>query len=447
MVNRRREPPSRPPLFAGGNGIDVRKTAAGQFFQSTSEIDRHAARVRLLSLFAGPQPRLDLPVPPSLPPRLLERIFYSEAGSSLLLLAATVAALVWANSAWEPAYQHLWQVPLTLGAGPFSISESLHFWVNEGLMAVFFLAVGLEIRREFIEGDLRSLRMAALPVVSAVGGVVVPALIYLALNSDSQVRRGWAIPTATDIAFAIAVFALLRRAAPPGLRALLLAIAVVDDIVAIVVIAVFYADGIGIGGLGIAGAATAAGLLLRVIGSRWVFLYALPGVAIWVGLLRSGVHPALAGVILGLLPPKGAALHAEHAIRPWVVFGIMPVFALANAGVTIHALALDLPTVIRLAGGIAVALVIGKPLGIILAAVIGVKIGWCALPPGVDMRRFAVVGFLGGIGFTMSLFVCNLAFTGELLATAKLAVLVGSSLAAIGGLVVGRSILGDREPL
>jgi len=382
---------------------------------------------------------LSAPSPPQ--PRLLARIVYSEAGSSLLLLAATVAALLWANSSWEPAYRHLWEVPLTLGAGQFSISEPLHFWINEGFMAVFFLAVGLEIRREFIEGDLRSFKMAALPLVSALGGVVMPALIYLALNSDPQVRRGWAIPTATDIAFAIAVFALLRRRAPPGLRALLLAIAVVDDIVAIVVIAFFYADGIGIGGLGIVGAATAAGLLLRVIGSRWAILYALPGVAIWVGLLRAGVHPALAGVILGLLLPRGSALHAEHALRPWVVFGIMPLFALANAGVTVHALTLDLSTAIRLAGGIAVALVVGKPLGIILAAAIGVKLRWCALPPGVDLRRFSVVGFLGGIGFTMSLFVCNLAFANELLATAKLAVLVGSTLAAIGGLLVGRSIL------
>ena len=349
--------------------------------------------------------------------------------------------MLWANSYWEPAYQRLWEVPLTLGAGPLSFSASLHFWINEGLMAVFFLAVGLEIRRELVEGDLRSLKMAALPVVAALGGVVVPALIYLALNSDAQVRRGWAIPTATDIAFAIAVFSSLGRRAHPTLRALLLAIAVIDDIVAILVIAFFYADGIGIGGLAIAGAATVAGLLLRGIGSRWVILYALPGAAIWIGLLHAGVHPALAGVILGLLLPGGGAHRTEHAIRPWVVFGIMPLFALANAGVTLHALTLDLPTAMRLAGGIALALVLGKPLGIILAAATGVKLGWCALPPGVDLRRFCVVGFLGGIGFTMSLFVCNLAFAGELLATAKLAVLIGSTLAAFGGLAVGRAIL------
>jgi NhaA family Na+:H+ antiporter len=382
---------------------------------------------------------LSQPPPPK--PRLLERIFHSEAGSSLLLLAATIVALLWANSPWEPAYQRLWELPLSFGAGELSISGSLHFWVNEGLMAIFFLAVGLEIHREFVEGDLRSLKMAALPLVSALGGVVMPALIYLALNSDAQVRRGWAIPTATDIAFAVAVFSLLRRRAQPALRALLLAIAVIDDIVAILVIAFFYADGIGIGGLAIAGVGTGAGLLLRVIGSRWAILYAVPGAVIWIGLLHAGVHPALAGVILGLLMPGGSAGHMEDAIRPWVVFVIMPLFALANAGVTLHALTLDLPTAARLASGIALALVIGKPLGIILAAAIGMKLGWCALPAGVDLRRFAIVGFLGGIGFTMSLFVCNLAFSDELLAIAKLAVLIGSTLAAVGGLVVGRSIL------
>jgi NhaA family Na+:H+ antiporter len=399
-------------------------------------------RVRLRSQFAGPQSaRPDLSATPSPKSRLLDRIFYSEAGSSLLLLAATVAALLWANSPWELAYKHLWEVPLTLGAGQLAISQSLHFWVNEGLMAVFFLAVGLEIHREFIDGDLRSLKIAALPLVSALGGVVIPALIYLALNTDAQVRRGWAIPTATDIAFALAVFSFLRRRGPAALRALLLAIAVIDDIVAILVIAFFYSDGISSGGLAIAAAGIGAGLLLRVIGSRWAVLYALPGAAIWIGLLRAGLHPALAGVLLGLLMPGGSAVHAEDAIRPWVVFGIMPLFALANAGVTLHALTLDLATAIRLAAGIVVALVLGKPLGIILAAAMGVRLGWCALPPGVDLRRFCVVGFLGGIGFTMSLFVCNLAFDNELLATAKLAVLVGSTLAAIGGLVVGRWIL------
>jgi NhaA family Na+:H+ antiporter len=382
----------------------------------------------------------------SVPPRagLLARIFQSHAGGSLLLLAATILALLWANSPWEAGYHRLWEISLTVGTGGRSFSQSLHFWINEGLMAVFFLAVGLEIRREFIEGDLRSLRMAALPLAAALGGVVLPAAIYLACNSDPLVRRGWAIPTATDIAFAIAVFSFLGPRAPSALRALLLAIAVIDDIVAILVIAFFYADGIEIVGVGIAAAGVVMGLLLRRVRSSWAaVLYVLPGVVIWGGLQQAGIHPALTGVILGLLLPKVSAGRVEHAIGPWVTSAIMPLFALANAGVTLHTLTLDLPSSARLAVGIVLALVVGKPLGIILTAALSVRLGWCELPRGVDMRRFAVIGFLGGIGFTMSLFVCNLAFPGNgYLATAKLAVLSGSTLAAGVGLLMGRRILG-----
>jgi Na+:H+ antiporter, NhaA family len=377
------------------------------------------------------------------PPRttFVARFFHSEAAGGLLLLSATIAALLWANSPWSEGYQQLWEIPLRLGAGRLALSQSLHFWINEGLMAIFFLSVGLEIRREFLEGDLRSLRMASLPLAAALGGVVVPALIYLVCNPDPPVRRGWAIPTATDIAFAIAMFSFLGRRAPSALRALLLAIAVIDDIVAILVIAFFYATGINAGGLGIAAAGTVAGVVFRSIESRWSLFYVLPGIAIWVGLLQAGVHPALTGVILGLLMPGVSAHRVERAIGPWVVFGIMPLFALANAGVTLHALTLDLPAASRLAGGIALALLVGKPLGIIAAAAVSVRLGWCELPRGIDLQRFAVIGFLGGIGFTMSLFVCNLAFSNEYLATAKLAVLLGSTLAALGGLLIGRSIL------
>jgi NhaA family Na+:H+ antiporter len=373
---------------------------------------------------------------------LLARVGKSKGLESLLLLSATIAALLWANSPWEGSYEALWASPLRVGAGGWYFSQSLHFWVNEGLMAVFFLSVGLEIREEFLEGDLRSFRLAALPLAAALGGVILPALIYLACNWDPVLRRGWAIPTATDIAFAIAVFSFLGRHAPSALRVLLLAIAVIDDIIAILVIAFFYADGIAIGGLGIAAAGTVVALLLRRAPARWAAVYLLPSIAIWIGLLQAGVHPALTGVLIGLLLPRGAARWAERRVDPWVVFGIMPLFALANAGVTVHTLTLDLPVAARLAGGIVIALLVGKPLGIILTAALSVRLGWCALPRDIDLRRFAVVGFLGGIGFTMSLFVCNLAFSDEYLATAKLAVLLGSTLAAIGALTVGRAILG-----
>ena len=365
----------------------------------------------------------------------------SQAFESLLLLLATVAALIWANSPWASAYEHLWEARLSLGAGGFFLAESLHFWVNEALMAVFFLTVGLEIRAEFLDGDLRSFKKAALPLAAALGGVVLPAVIYLALNPDPRVRPGWAIPTATDIAFALAVFTFLGRSAPSGLRALLLAIAVIDDIVAILVIAFFYAQGIEATGLAIAAAGVGGSLLLRRVDSRWAVLYALPSIAIWIGLLRAGVHPALTGVIVGLLLPGTPAHWVEQKVGPWVVLGIMPLFALANAGVRLHALTLDAPIAARLAGGIILALLVGKPLGIILTAALGVKLGWCELPRGIDLRSFAVIGCLGGVGFTMSLFVCNLAFSDEYLATAKLAVLLGSTLAASGGLMAGRTIL------
>jgi Na+:H+ antiporter, NhaA family len=369
------------------------------------------------------------------------RIVRAEAIGSLLLLGTTIVALLWANSPWQEDYQRVWETPVPLAVATLTLTKSLHFWIDEGLMTLFFLSVGLEIREEFLEGDLRSIRMAALPMAAALGGVVVPALMYLAVNSDPLTRNGWAIPTATDIAFAIAVFSFLGRHAPPGLRALLLAIAVIDDIVAILVIAFFYATGIGVGGLAIAIAGAIAGLLLRNSGARWPILYALPGVAIWAGLLQAGVHPALTGVVLGLLMPANAAHRIGRAISPWVVVVIMPVFALANAGVTLQALTLEPAAAARFASGIVVALIIGKPVGIILVTAICVRLGWCELPRNVDLRSFAVIGLLGGIGFTMSLFVCNLAFDGAYLATAKLAVLFGSTLAAVAGLVAGRALL------
>jgi NhaA family Na+:H+ antiporter len=345
----------------------------------------------------------------------------------LFLLGATVTALIWANSPWQSGYEHF--------------RESLHFWVNDVLMAVFFLGVGLEIRHEFVEGDLRSLKMAALPLVAALGGVVVPAAVYLASNADPVLRSGWAIPTATDIAFAVAVFGFVGPRAPSALRALLLAIAVVDDIVAILVIAVFYAEGIAMGGLGIATAGVVFGIALRRIPRGWAVLHVVPASMLWFGLWRAGVHPALTGVVAGLLLPSALARSVGNRVDPWVVFVIMPLFALVNAGVAVQSLTLDWTTTARLAGGIVVALVVGKPVGIILSALLGVRLGWCELPRGVDFRRFAVIGLLGGIGFTMSLFVCNLAFTGDYLATAKLAVLLGSTLAAIGGLLAARVVL------
>jgi NhaA family Na+:H+ antiporter len=284
--------------------------------------------------------------------------------------------------------------------------------------------------------------------VAALGGVVAPALIYLAVNDDAAVRRGWAIPTATDIAFAIGVLTLLGKRIAPALRVLLLALAIADDIVAILIIAFFYAEGVALVGLGIAGAGVVAILLLRTKAVRSVVPYLICGGVLWLGLLEAGLHPALAGVLLGLLAPislpeergehVSAAECLEDALHAWAAFAIMPLFALANAGVNIGGVTFDSATSLRLAVGIVLELVVGKPLGIIIAAAIAVRAGWCVLPPDVTWRGIALIGCLGGIGFTMSIFIATLAFPdAQLLAAAKLAVLIASLIAGTGGLLIG----------
>lgn len=365
---------------------------------------------------------------------------------------------------------HLWETPVGFGVGALTFTQTLHFWVNDGLMTIFFLLVGLEIRREIYDGALTTLRAAALPMAAACGGVLVPALIYLAVNASPGTARGWAIPTATDIAFAIGALTLLGARVAPGLRVFLLAIAIIDDIIAILIIAFFYSDGISAHGLGIAVAAFVAILALQRLGLQQTLPYAIPGAVMWGGLLSAGIHPALAGVILGLLTPVAArGIHArdrakrlqtsgevtpedaavlspvvrlQAALHPWVAFGIMPAFALANAGLNLSGLTFTAAGSTALALGIAAALVIGKPLGIVSGAMLCIKTGVCTYPAGVGVRGIAVVGCLGGIGFTMSIFVAALAFTEDsALMIAKLAVLIASGLAAILGLVLGYRLL------
>ena len=361
-----------------------------------------------------------------------------EAASGFVLLAAAAAALIWANSSASDSYQALWQLPLHFSVGRLRTDEPLRFWINDGLMTFFFLLVGLEIRRELHEGALSDLKQAALPAIAAFGGVLVPALIYTAFNANTSLWKGWAVPTATDIAFAVGVLALLGKRVPPALRVLLLAIAIIDDIVAILVIAFFYSHGLGIAGLLIAAAATTA--LAKL--SRSVVLSVVLASAIWGGLLWAGVHPALAGVIAGLLTPVSKALRVEHGLHPWVAFGIMPLFALSNAGVNVGQLNLHANTTLPLVAGVVVGLVVGKPLGILSATVLAVRLNWCALPAGVRYKHVAVVGCLGGIGFTMAIFVSQLAFGDAAnLMTAKVAILIGSTVAAIVGLMAGRVFL------
>jgi Na+:H+ antiporter, NhaA family len=423
----------------------------------------------------------------------LDRFLHTEALSGIVLLIATATALIWANSPAAHTYHELWEARVSLGVGTFSISQSVHFLVNDGLMTIFFLVVGLEIRREIHEGALATLRLAALPLAAALGGVLVPALIYSAINTEPVLRAGWAVPTATDIAFAVGVLALLGKAVPSNLRVLLLALAVIDDIAAVVVIALFYSEGVQVAGLAIAGLGIVLVLVFQRAGIRSALAYAVPGVIVWLGALQSGVHPTLAGVVLGLMTPvqlmrdreraradgarafdefcAGLSARDVHslpptlrlmrdvqrellppvtrvqmALHPWVAFVIMPMFALANAGISFSELDVSSPSARSVAVGIVAALVLGKILGIVLGSWMLVRTGLGELPHGVTWRSVALVGCLGGIGFTMAIFVAGLAFSdAQLLGAAKLGVLVASGLAGIIALSTGRFLL-RREP-
>jgi Na+:H+ antiporter, NhaA family len=324
----------------------------------------------------------------------------SAPSPGIALVVAAATALIWANSPWSSTYFRLWQLQLAVGSGHFILSRPLNFWISDGLMAFFFLLVGLEIRREMHDGALASTRAALLPVMAAMGGIIVPALLYVGFNREPPLRHGWVIPTATDIGFATGVLALLGRRITPSLRVLLLAIAVIDDIVAILLIAFFYSKG-----------------------------------------LNASVHPALAGVIIGLLMPMRLGQRISLRLHPWVAFGVMPLYAFANAGVSLHGLATASNLSMSLIFGVIGGLVIGKPLGITLSTVLCVRAGWCELPEGIDMKRVFVIGCIAGMGFTISIFVCHLAFVDQPLAAATLAVLIASAVAALIGLIAGRWLL------
>jgi Na+:H+ antiporter, NhaA family len=380
--------------------------------------------------------------------RPLQRFLQVEAASGIVLLAATAIALIWASSPWSQTYHALWHAPLRLGSE--LLSQPLHFWVNDALMIVFFLVVGLEVRREMHEGALSTLRLATLPIVAALGGVLIPALIFVCINPDPVLRNAWAVPTATDIAFAIGVLALLGRRIPAALRILLLAIAIIDDILAILIIALFYSSGIRMAGLLIAAAAIALVLVMQRLRIRSAFAYVVPGAIMWAGMLYAGIHPTLAGVILGLLTPatpigdeaSAPLARVENALHPWVAYAIIPIFALANAGVDLRGAADALTTSATLVWGVVIGLVLGKPLGIALMTWLCLKLRLGDLPSGVGAPGVLVVGALAGIGFTMAIFIANLAFSdAALLSATKLAILIASFGAALLGIALGVMLL------
>ncbi len=413
--------------------------------------------------------------------------FKTEAAGGVVLLGAALAALVWSNSPWAGTYAGAFSWRIAVGAGPFLLSKPLLLWINDGLMALFFFVVGLEIKREILVGELSTPRQALLPIAGALGGMAVPAALYAMINAGEAGAAGWGIPMATDIAFALGVLALLGNRVPPALKVFLAALAIVDDLGAVLIIAIFYSDGIRMGYLG-AGAGVLLGLvLLARLGMRTLGLYALCGAALWLFFLKSGIHPTVAGVLLAMTIPArvavegprflerarknlsefasetsrgrlltpsqheallgltGAAQGAsaplqrlEHALHPWVTFGVMPLFALANAGVT-----LDVGGTGSLWGpvtaGTAAGLLVGKPLGIVAGAYLAVRTRLSPMPNGAGWRTFAGVGCLAGIGFTMALFIAGLAFgEGEFLPQAKVGILGASALSGLTGYLILR---------
>ena len=394
-----------------------------------------------------------------------------EAASGILLLASTIAALICANSPWAESYHAIWNTPLSVGLGRFALTETRHEWINDGLMAVFFFLVGLEIKREVLVGELSSLRRAAFPLIAAFGGAILPALFYLSISHGGNTRRGWAIPMATDIAFVLGVLAILGKRVPVSLKIFVTALAIADDLIAVLVIAIFYGEPIhvisfaaGLGGVAICFGA-------NLLGVRNPAIYAVIGVFVWCAVLKSGVHATVAGVLVAFTIPartyvdresflkrarglldrfeaaaQGSAeacdaIHTmeyqleivqsplnriEHYLHPWVSFAIMPLFAFANSGVRILGnvtVAARHPAAL----GVAVGLFIGKPLGVWLSARMSLRFQLATAPPDLSWSSLFGAAWLCGIGFTMSLFIASLAFDdGNLLNMSKIGILAAS---------------------
>ncbi len=375
---------------------------------------------------------------------LINRILAYEATPGLLLMLAAVMALIANNSFFAPYYSGFLDIPIAIQIGPLEIAKPLLLWVNDGLMAIFFFLVGLEIKREVVEGRLSSFDRAAFPLIAAVGGIAVPALVFVGLNAGSpETLNGWAIPAATDIAFALGILALLGKGVPISLKVFLLAVAIIDDLAAIVIIAVFYTQGVSMAALAVSAVGLAALMILNRAGVLKLAPYVLIGLVMWAAVLKSGVHATLAGVLIAFTIPlrvpdgeKSPLKAAEHGLHPWVALLVLPVFAFANAGVSLEgispaALLAPLPL------GIALGLFIGKQIGVFAFAWMGVKSGLCRLPEGVTWHQVYGIACLTGVGFTMSLFIGTLAFdSAEHLNDVRLGVLLGSTLSALAGVAV-----------
>ncbi|HRI48030.1 MAG TPA: Na+/H+ antiporter NhaA [Ignavibacteriaceae bacterium] len=417
----------------------------------------------------------------------IQDFLHKEASGGILLILATLFALVWANSPFAESYHHLWHTYLTFQIGEFALKYSLHHWINDGLMVIFFFVVGLEIKRELLVGELSSVKKASLPIAAALGGMILPAIFYAILNNGTEGAPGWGIPMATDIAFVVGILALLGKRVPLALKIFVLALAIVDDIGAVLVIAIFYTAEISFVSLGLAGAILILLIIMNRMGVRNILIYTIVGLFLWLAFLKSGVHATVAGVLLAFTIPSSSrintkkfsketesllsqfeesgehgenvltnstrlsAIHKiemncekiltplqrfEHDLHPWVSFLIMPIFALANAGVSIGSgLGEALTHPISL--GIILGLFVGKQLGIFAFSWIAIKLQLAAKPEGVSWKKIYAASILAGIGFTMSLFIANLALgTEEMLNYAKVGILSASLISGIFGFVI-----------
>ncbi len=425
------------------------------------------------------------------PRSMLERFVHSATSGSVLLFGATVVALVWANSPWSVSYFALWKLPLSLGRRQL-FSMDLHHWIDDGLMVLFFLVVGLEIKREIVKGELSSFKQAALPIMAALGGMILPALIYFALNRSGLGAAGWGIPMATDIGFALGVLALLGKRIPSNLRVFMLALAIVDDVGAILVIAFFYTPQISLSALAVAGVLLAV-LVVVAMRQAPISVYVVVGFFFWAAVLSSGVHATIAGVILGLLAPikpkfrpeeladiaepllrnfrsqilsrdkssaeatlteldgllsgtDSIAERLERSVHPWVSFFVLPLFALASAGVALSTEQLKLASSSHIALGIFLGLLIGKSVGIVAFSYLAVRTKIAVMAEGLTWAGIVGVGILAGLGFTVALFISGLSFEEEaMVATAKVAVLAASLAAGSIGYIFLRFMLKDNS--
>ena len=377
-----------------------------------------------------------------MPIQIISKFFQLKSAAGILLLAAAIAAILVENSFLSDSYAKLLHTSVSINISDFGVDKDLHHWINDGLMAIFFLLVGLEIKRELVQGHLSTREQFSLPAVAAIGGITIPAIIYIGLNFGNEVTtNGWAIPTATDIAFALGVVTLLGNRVPISLKVTLVAVAIIDDLMAIIIIASFYTSDLSITYLVFAALSTATLLILNNRKITKLSPYVLVGILLWVFVLKSGIHASLAGVVLAQFIPinaKNSSDHSplyklEHSIEPWVNFIILPIFAFANAGVSFSGMKLNLlwdPVTL----GIILGLFFGKQIGVMLFTYIGSLLRICKLPSDVSWAQYYGLSIVTGIGFTMSLFIGSLAFTDpEYQTSVRLGVLIASLFAGVLG--------------